>query len=209
MSQNKKNSLAGKVPFLIFCAFVILILLSILIHFRTSAKLQQPDAHFALVTVSPTIPIKPRFLSNPTPVTKVASEDIFYTSTSTLLPLFSVLIPKDAEYIQDVEPLTIKTKSGLSIVLCTTCQMFILGCGGLTDGNVEEGGCAIDQVQLSGNLTIGSHYHPSEPEKILGSYVNYKNSAGDTVSIRVTTKDNRRLTPNDREVLARIISSLK
>ena len=148
-------------------------------------------------------------IPKPTPEILIAQKNIYYNSTSKYPPLFSVIIPKGAKYHQDGELLEINLENGLSVTICSTCQLFIPNCGGLSDGDVQEGGCAITQVNLGPGVTIGSHYLISDPKKILGSYNNYNNGNNEHIGVRVLTNNMRKLTINDKAKLYTIISSLK
>jgi hypothetical protein len=140
---------------------------------------------------------------------QVASEALLYESTSEYPPLFSVVIPKGTTYYQDGEPLTINTNSGLTITICTTCQLFVPNCGGLSDGNESQGGCAISDLQLGPNVKIGAHFRSKEPTTILGYFDNYKNSKGNYVSVNVISNDNRKLNDEDKKILFDLLTSLK
>jgi hypothetical protein len=138
-----------------------------------------------------------------------AEQDVKYQSQSELSPSFSVTIPRGVSYYQQNEPLHLKTQTGLNITVCSTCQLFIPGCGGLTDGNPEEGGCAIEEVDLGSNLTLEKHYQTAKPQEILGYFQNLKNSEGDVVSVRITSEDNRALSEQEKEIVERIMASLE
>ena len=143
------------------------------------------------------------------PEVQIAIRDTEYQSTSSFPPLFSVTIPEGAKYHQGREALTIESNSGLTVTVCSTCQLFIPGCGGLADGNPNEGGCTIKQVSLGEGIDIGMHYQQTEPNQILGYFDNYKNSDGHNISVRVTTNDFRNLTEINKLFLYKIIGSLK
>jgi hypothetical protein len=161
-----------------------------------------------LLIISGYKPIKnqPKKLStlspSPTVVVLKATTNTYYRSTSPNAPLFSIVIPQGAEYSQDGEPLHINMESGLSVTVCSTCQLFINGCGG-----PEE--CITNNVNLGNDVTIGSYYIPLNPSKILGYYENYKNNEGGIIGVRATTDDFRKLTNSDKAALYTIISNLK
>jgi hypothetical protein len=142
------------------------------------------------------------------PEVQIAIIDTEYQSTSSLPPLFSVTIPAGSKYHQEREALFVENND-LTVSICSTCQLFIPGCGGLADGDPKEGGCEIETLTLGEGIDIGMHYQPTEPNKVLGYFDNYENSDGDNISIRVTTSDFRELTESDKLFLNKIISSLR
>lgn len=199
-----KDRFVSKLVVFIFAVFVIL--LTSVIYTSSKKQVSPISPPVTALNISPSFKTA---TPHPTLVVLIASQNIIYRSTSNYPPLFSVMIPKGAKYYQDVEPLEIQFGNGLSVTICSTCQLFIPDCGGLSDGNVVEGGCAITPVTLGRGIIIGSHYQVSEPDKILGFYDNYKNSQGETISVRATTGNFRKLTGSDKSILYSLISSLK
>ncbi|MFC1722307.1 hypothetical protein ACFL0C_01520 [Patescibacteria group bacterium] len=142
------------------------------------------------------------------PKSILATKNTLIASDINFVPLFSVVVPNGTHYYEYYGSVNIETDSGLTVVLCTTCQLFVPNCGGLSDGNEEEGGCAIQTVPVGNDLTIGKYYRSIQPNVIYGYYDNYTNSNGDYVGVRVTSSNNRTLTLEDQDILNTIIKSI-
>ena len=201
----KKESLSRSLWIVVFIGGLLLIIGVI----ARAGILEEDEGQTAVkIESSPALTTKPQISSSPIPEILTASIDIEYQSTSSLPPLFSVTIPAGSKYHQEREALFVENKD-LTVTICSTCQLFIPGCGGLADGDPKEGGCEIETLTLGEGIDIGMHYQPTEPNKVLGYFDNYENSDGDNISIRVTTSDFRELTESDKLFLNKIISSLR
>ena len=143
------------------------------------------------------------------PEEQTAQEDINFMSSSNMLPINSIRIPKGAKYYHNEEFLQINLDNGMKITISATGQLFIPDCGGLSAGNEEGGECVVQEMLLEKDVTIGKYYRSADPEKIFGYYDNYYNVDGKVLGLRVLTNDFRVLSVNDKKILYSIISSIK
>lgn len=152
-------------------------------------------------------------LPEPTPIIFTAQKDTVFRIKHT--PSFEILIPKGAELESEYGMAKVTFNNGLKIIVCDGCQNFVPNCGGLSDGNPQEGGCVNKPIDI-GEYKMTMHYRDGDLGKIQGytdypsNFEVYSDKFGKIeVTVQIRTDDYRLLTESDKSALLPILRSIK